>query len=191
MYFHGLDSFGVQVTRAAVSTDGINYVGRPEVLGNPYMRAFTHDGMTYALTMPGHMLRSRDGLSGFERGPRLFEPAMRHAAVAVRGDGLHVFWTRVGDAPESILHSTVQLTADWMTWSESPAEIVMRPERSWEGADAPLEPSQRSTAYGHVNQLRDPAVFVDDGPGGDGRSWLLYAVAGESGIALAEIHWDD
>ena len=50
------------------------------------------------------------------------------------------------------------------------------------GADAPLVPSVRSTAYGHVNQLRDPAVFAEDG-----QVYLLYAVAGESGIAIAEI----
>ena len=39
-----------------------------------------------------------------------------------------------------------------------------------------------STTYGHVNQLRDPAVFVE----GD-HVYLLYAVAGESGIAIAEV----
>jgi hypothetical protein len=191
MYLHGLDSFGLQVSRAALSDDGVTFVGRPEGIGNPYLRAFAHDGMTYALTMPGVFLRSRDGLSDFERGPQLFEPAMRHSAVAVRDGRLHVFWTRVGDSPESILHSTVDLADEWDTWSESPDVVVLRPEFDWEGADAAVEPSKRSTAYGHVNQLRDPAVFVDDGPDGDGRSWLLYAVAGESGIALAEIHWDD
>ena len=55
-----------------------------------------------------------------------------------------------------------------------------------EGADAPLEPSIRSVAYGPVNQLRDPAIFVEDG-----RTYLLYAVAGETGIAIAELHFDD
>ena len=64
---------------------------------------------------------------------------------------------------------------------------MLRPERDWEGADAPLEPSVRSTAYGHVNQLRDPAVFED---AASGRVFLLYAVAGESGIAIAEVHLD-
>ena len=53
-----------------------------------------------------------------------------------------------------------------------------------EGADAPLEPSVRSTAYGHVNQLRDPVIFED---AESGRVFLLYAVAGESGIAVAEV----
>ena len=62
---------------------------------------------------------------------------------------------------------------------------MLRPEHDWEGADAPLEPSVRSTAYGHVNQLRDPAIFED---ADSGRVFLLYAVAGESGIAIAEVH---
>jgi hypothetical protein len=59
-------------------------------------------------------------------------------------------------------------------------------ERDWEGANAPLERSIRSTAYGQVNQLRDPAIYTEDK-----RVFLLYAVAGESGIALAEIFLDD
>ena len=69
-----------------------------------------------------------------------------------------------------------------MKWSESSPVEVLRPMRAWEGADAPVAPSVRSTAYGHVNQLRDPAVYEEDG-----RTYLLYAVAGESGIAIAEV----
>ena len=58
----------------------------------------------------------------------------------------------------------------------------MRPKYDWEGADAPLEQSQRSTAYGLVNQIRDPAIYVE------GESlYLLYAFGGESGIALARV----
>jgi hypothetical protein len=72
-----------------------------------------------------------------------------------------------------------------MTWRETEAVEVLRPERDWEGATAPLEPSIRSTAYGKVNQLRDPAIYVEDG-----RVFLLYAVAGESGIGLAEVFID-
>ncbi len=64
---------------------------------------------------------------------------------------------------------------------------VLRPEYDWEGADADLEPSVRSTAYGHVNQLRDPAIYED---AESGRVFLVYAVAGESGIAIAEVHVD-
>ena len=185
MYFHGLDDVSTQVTRVAISPDGIRFEARPERLGRSYMRAFRHDGYSYAMSMPGQFYRSRDPLGGFEEGPLLFNPNMRHAALLKRGDTLLVFWTEVGEAPERIKLSRVDLTGDWMTWKATPGIEVLRPERDWEGADAPLEPSVRSTAYGHVNQLRDPAVFED---AASGRVFLLYAVAGESGIAIAEIH---
>lgn len=185
MYYHGLESLGRQVTRVAISADGIHFDARPEILGRTYMRTFQHGGYTYAMAMPGWFYRSRDGLSGFEEGPRLFNPNMRHAALLKRGDTLYVFWTQVGDVPERILVSTVALTGDWMTWHESPPAEVLRPERPWEGADAPLVASIRSTAYKRANQLRDPAIFEENG-----RIFLLYAIAGEAGIALAELHLD-
>ena len=184
MYFHGLEALGRQVTRAATSTDGISFRARSEVLGGPYFRVFHHDGWFYALVMPGRMLRSRDGLTGFEAGPTLFQPEMRHSAVAVRGDTLHVLWTRVGDTPESILHSTIDLTADWHTWRESAPQPVLRPELAWEGAFEPAAPSRRGAVHGVVNQLRDPCVFEDDG-----RTWLLYSGGGESAIGIAALAW--
>jgi len=63
----------------------------------------------------------------------------------------------------------------------------VRPQYEWEGSNAPLEPSVRSTAYGVVNQLRDPAIYEDNE---SGRTYLFYAVGGEAGIAVAEIHFD-
>jgi hypothetical protein len=73
-----------------------------------------------------------------------------------------------------------------MQWQASEPIEVLRPEQEWEGANAPLEPSIRSTAYGQVNQLRDPAIYIEDK-----RVFLLYAIAGESGIALAEVFFND
>jgi hypothetical protein len=107
---------------------------------------------------------------------------MRHAAVLVRDDQLLVFWTRVGDAPERILLSRIDLTPPWRDWQDGAPVEVLRPERDWEGANAPLLPSVRSVAYGIVNQLRDPAIFEEGG-----RTYLLYSVAGERGIAIAEV----
>jgi hypothetical protein len=185
MYFHGLDGVGTQVTRVATSQNGIDFNAQPDVLGRSYMRAFRHDGMTYALAMPGQLYRSKDGLHGFEAGPILFNPRMRHCAVMKRDEGLWVFWTQVGDAPERILLSRIDLSSDWRDWTENAASEILRPERDREGAGAPLIPSIRSTAYGKVNQLRDPAILEDEG-----RIYLLYAVAGESGIAIAEIFPD-
>ena len=183
MYFHGLESFGRQLTRVATSRDSIHFEAGPEILGKNYWRAFTHDGYTYALAMPGQLYRSRDPLSGFEAGPLLFNPDMRHAALLKVDDTLNVFWTQVGHTPERILLSTIDLSGDWNGWRETDAEEILRPETDWEGADAPLEPSVRSVAYGRVNQLRDPAIFVEDDD-----VYLLYAVAGEGGIAIAKLH---
>jgi hypothetical protein len=182
MYFHGLDGVGHQVSRVAISQNGIDFAARPEVIGRSYMRIFQHDGITYALTMPGTLSRSADGLSGFETGPTLFNPNMRHAAVLKRDGALWVFWTQVGDAPERILLSRIALGGDWHCWRDEPPVEVIRPEHPCEGADAPNLSSVRSTAYGVVNQLRDPAIYEEAGA-----IYLLYAVGGESGIAIARV----
>ena len=184
MYFHGLDGFNSQLTRVATSRDGIDFQGLPEKLGRSYFRVFQHSSMTYALAMPGRLYHSKDGLSKFEEGPLLFNPKMRHSALLKRGGLLYVFWTQVGDVPERILLSTIDLSVPWEQWSETAGVEVLRPQREWEGAKEPLKPSIRSVAYGAVNQLRDPAIYEEDG-----RVFLLYAVAGESGIAIAEVHF--
>ena len=182
MYYHGLDALASQVSRVAVSSDGINFTALPEVLGRTYWRAFDWQGDRYGLAMPGQFYRSQDPLGGFVPGPLLFNPKMRHSAVMVLDNKLWVFWTQAGDAPEHIKLSRVQLSDDWMNWEQVDHGEILRPEKSWEGADEPLVPSMRSTAYKKVNELRDPAVFLDEG-----RIYLFYAVAGESGIAVAEL----
>jgi hypothetical protein len=182
MYYHGLEGLGHQVTRMATSSDGIDFTARPEILSRSYLRAFYHDGQTFALVMPGQVYRFKDGQPPLEQGPLLFNKDMRHSALLKRGNLLHVFWSQVGDVPERILMSTINLSADWLDWQETEAVEVLRPERPWEGADAALEPSVRSVAYGHVNQLRDPAIFSEDD-----KTYLLYSIAGESGIGIAEL----
>jgi hypothetical protein len=184
MYFHGLAGYRVQQTRAAVSEDGLSFTAQPELFGPSYFRVFRHDGASYALVMPGIIHRSADGLSGFVRGPDAFnEPLQRHTALLKRGDTLYVFWTRVTDAPERILVSTIDLAGDWQGWRASAPTDLLRPEFDWEGAHLPVEPSFRGAINRPVNQLRDPAIFEDT----DGRVYLLYAVQGEGGIAIAEL----
>lgn len=182
MYFHGLERFGHQSTRVAVSRDGIVFGRVGDTIPNTYARAFPHDNKTYVLSMPGRFYRSDDGKTNFERGPMLFEPNMRHSAVVRRGDTLDVFWTRVGDAPESILVSSIDLSGDWNDWRVVDHGVVLSPEHPWEGSSEPLRPSERGRASGPMNELRDPCIFEEDGD-----VYLLYAVAGESGIALARL----
>lgn len=183
MYFHGLAAYRTQATRVALSVDGIDFAPLPELLGPSYFRAFRHGGATYALAMPGIMYRSADGLSTFVRGPDVFgEPLQRHTALLTRGDTLFVFWTRVGDAPERILVSGIDLSGDWRGWRARGAGELLRPGHDFEGARLPVEPSWRGAINRPVNQLRDPAIFEEDG-----RTYLLYAVQGEGGIAIAEL----
>lgn len=184
MYYHGLAAWGVQRSRVALSADGLRFEARPELLGPSYFRVFRHDGAHYALAMPGILFRSADGLTGFERGPVLFPGGLqRHTAVLVRDGVLHVAWTRVGDAPERLLHSRIPLRGDWRGCrvEGEPAELL-RAELPWEGGDLPPAPSWRGAVDLPVNQLRDPCIFEEAG-----RTWLLYAVRGEAGIALAEL----
>ena len=184
MYYHGLEAAGRQMSRVAVSKDGIAFDARahPAPLGRTYMRVFGYEGATYALAMPGQFYRAGNAFDEFESGPLLFNPNMRHAAVLLRKNTLLVFWTQVGDVPERILLSTIDLRGDWERWQASSPVEVLRPQRRWEGAEAPLEPSIRSVAYGMVNQLRDPAIYEEDDA-----VYLLYAVAGESGIGIARL----
>jgi len=182
MYFHGLEGLAHQVTRLAISADGIHFDALPQILAKTYFRAFEWDKHTYGLAMPGQIYRSRTPEGPFEMGPILFNQHMRHAAVLLQGETLNVFWTEVGDTPEHIKLSKIDLTGDWQQWSEGPAVEILKPQRPWEGADAKLVPSVRSVAYGKVNQLRDPAIFLE---GED--IYLLYAVAGESGIGIVRL----
>ncbi|MGI9334150.1 MAG: hypothetical protein ACR2RL_13460 [Gammaproteobacteria bacterium] len=186
MYFHGSDTptggGGEQWTRVAVSHDGLHFEANPHNLCEPYLRMVHWHGMHLGLAMPGVVYRSADGLSEFERGPTLFDADMRHSALLLEGSSLNVFYTHVGDRPERILLSRIDLSSDWLQWRESPPRVLLEPERDYEGADAVLRPSVRGIVDGPVRELRDPAVYVEDG-----ERYLLYAVAGESGIALAKL----
>ena len=186
MYFHGADvptgPPGPQWTRCALSTDGLQFEARAEELGRSYMRVIPYQDEFLAMAMPGIFYRSRDGISNFEIGPTLFDADMRHGALLQVDERLLVFFTTVGHRPERILCSAIGLREDWSEWRESAPVDVLLPARDYEGANAPLKPSVRGLATEPVNELRDPAIFVE----GDA-TYLLYSVAGETGIAIAQI----
>ena len=192
MYFHQPTPTGGprgQGSYLALSSDGLLFQARPEYLGLFYFRVFQHGGWHYALAKyhndGGILHRSRDGLTQFETGPRVL-PRVRHTAVWVHDGQLYVFYSRGGDAPEHILVSRVSnLDADWYDWRFSEPVSVLKPERAWEGANEPVEPSRFGATYEVVNQLRDPAIFEEDG-----RLFLLYSTAGEQAIAIAELFFE-
>jgi hypothetical protein len=184
MYYHGMLEDSNQMSRVAVSDDGINFKSRPELLSSPYLRMFRYKGKFYGMSMPGLFNRSEDGLTNFEVRPKLlFGFDMRHCALKLIGDTLYVFWSKVGDSPERILCSTVDIgNQDWNKWKASRTVEVLRPEKTYEGSELPVRPSMRGEVTRTVNQLRDPAIFEEDG-----RTYLLYSCAGENSIAVAEL----
>ena len=174
-----------QATRVALSRDGIHFDARPEVLGAPYMRVFRWQDWSYGIGMPGILHRSKDGLSDFEEGHNPFDAIcddMRHCAVALDGDVLAVYYTNRGDCPERILRTTIHLAPDWRDWRVTPPELVIEPELDYEGVNAPRVPSQGGAIHEPAYQFRDPYAFREDG-----RRYLLYSVAGEQGLAVAEL----
>jgi hypothetical protein len=80
------------------------------------------------------------------------------------------------------LLSTIDVSGDWDTWRQTDHGVVLYPEHDWEGANQPLIESERGQSVGLVNQLRDPCIYIEDET-----TYLLYSIAGESGIALAEV----
>ncbi len=186
MYFHGSTPEGQRSFRA-VSRDGLSFTPSTSVLGPFYFRVFRHDGAFYAIAKTndapggGVLLRSPDGIQPFERGPDIL-PRQRHVALLQKDDSLQIFYTRGFDCPERILLATMSLTGDWRQWRPSEPVDIMSPEEPYEGADLPLEPSRFGSVREPVRQLRDPAVFLEDG-----RLYLFYSGAGESCLCAAEL----
>lgn len=182
LYYHGRIDNGLQRTRVALSGNGIDFVARKDILATSYLRLFRLDDWFYALTMPAQLYRSRDGLRDFEAGPRLTDEPIRHHALLQRAGQWYLFWTRVGDRPERILVSTIITSGSWKQWRLGDTHELHRGRREWEGADLPADASQYGGIMRPVNQLRDPAIYEEDG-----RIYLLYAVAGEQGIGVGEL----
>lgn len=59
---------------------------------------------------------------------------------------------------------------------------MLEPEKEYEGTDLPLLPSVRGWSPERVRQLRDPAIYRENG-----RCYLVHSVAGEHGLAIAEL----
>ncbi len=182
LYYHGRLADGRQRSRVALSRDGRRFAARMNVIDAAYLRVFKLDDWFYAIAMPGQLLRSRDGLSDFESGPRLTSEPIRHHALLCDAGQWHVFWSRVGDKPERILMSTLEISANWQLWRFGETFEIHRAVKPWEGADLAPRESRYGACHSRQNQLRDPAIYTEDG-----KNYLLYTVAGEQGIAIGEL----
>ncbi|MDA0347869.1 MAG: hypothetical protein O3C20_10755 [Verrucomicrobia bacterium] len=198
MYLHGSHPGTNQCTVSAVSKDGLTFDVFDTIHGYSYFRVFEYKGANYAIDALGFLNRSDHPDHGWERHePELIGPVstqdafgkrddirMRHSAVYVRDDVLYLFYTRKSDAPERIVMAKVPLEADWKSWKATDPIEVLRPELDYEGIAYPNAPSGKGGGI-EVQELRDPGIFEEDG-----QLYLLYSVAGEEGIAIAELRID-
>ena len=193
MFFHGVSLNGWnQKTFVARSKDGINFVAGEIPIADFYFRTVRHKDQWIAMSKGGVMYIS-DSLDGNYRtlSKRIFEMRhpqgnapgdLRHVALNVSDEKLHVYYSQIGDAPERIYRSSIRLGGVAGSWFAEDKELVIKPGAAWEGANLPLLPSRAGAARGPENALRDPAIFL-----WDNRTFLLYSAAGESSIGIAEI----
>lgn len=192
MYYHisirGLPPFKdqSQTTFLAKSKDGINFTHNIGPLAPYYLRLFFYDGYFYGLAKNdnkgGIFVRSKTGQTIFERGKR-FIKGFRHNSILLDENNkqLFIFYSQVGDFPERILLSRLNLNKDWKKWKPEPPIEVIRPEYDFEGVELPIEKSRHGSTK-PTQSLRDPYIFSENN-----QLYLLYSIKGEFGIAIAKI----
>lgn len=185
MFFHGQRDSLSQITGIASSKDGVNFTVTDKTVGAVYTRYFDYDDQHYLLSSLGILFRSDNILGPYRpRDKSLFEVNFRHAAVMLEGDRLTVVWSKVGEAPERMLLSQVDLSApNWNRWRATEAVELLAPELPWEGASLAPMPSLRGELISVANELRDPYLFVDS----DNKKYLLYVGAGAQAIGIASL----
>ena len=176
-----------QFTQSSVSTDGLHFEIHAPITKVSYLRVFPHDGDLYGMARLGQLLRSTDPLASFEVGPNPFvggpyADRVRHVATLLRGRMLYVFFTGIGDAPERVMLSTIDLAGDWKNWKASAPVELLRPSAKYECPNLPNVPSAAGEIDGPAQQQRDPAIFEEAG-----KTYLFYAICGEQGLAAAEL----
>ena len=192
MYFHGVSKYGRdQLSFLALSHDGLNFRARNTPLANFYLRMTPWRDQWIGMAKGGLLYLSNSGKNNFEKLSTAFPMSsrnangkgdVRHVALNCSRDELEVFFTRIGDEPEHIRRATIDLSQPIEEWKASPSKPVLVPETSWEGADLPLKRSRAGQSRTRENAVRDPAIFLHMG-----QIFLLYSVAGESGIGIAEL----
>jgi len=169
-----------QYTFRASSTDGINFESDTKKLGMFYFRVFNWRDRTFSVAKN----RNTSGISyelidgEWIEQDENFIPNMRHAAVLVEDDVVYVFYTIVGEAPESIYCSEIDIDNNWNLKN---TKLLLKPVYHYEHGDLPLTPSAFGGGVG--NELRDPCIYVEGN-----NKYILYSVIGECGIAIGKLH---
>jgi len=215
MYFHARTiNPGGQRTFVSFSNYGLSFLEHIQavVLGGSYFKVFEYRGIMYAVDNRADIYKggsvedpwkipagfNYEDMLWLEQEDDAFQSdidadsklagkdiEIRHVGVHVSEDTLYVFYSRIGDAPERIMLSTIRLdNRTFEEWDPSyPPKDILKPDREWEGSNLPNLPSDGGSTKKEVNQVRDPDVFENS----DGSLYLLYTGAGEFGIGLARL----
>lgn len=186
MYYHGLEDDGAQPTRVCFSSDGLTFGRHSGPLTPSYFAGFRHEGAVYGVSVGGQLHRGAGWGGPFETAPDSFAAALfgsngqrpRHFGIAREGPELMLYFTRIGDAPERILKSSVSLHGYWQSWRAPEPVEVLRPSQPWEGAQTPVRASRVGTAEPMEHALRDPFPF---------QTHLFFAGGGESAIGVVPV----
>jgi hypothetical protein len=177
-----------QWSGVAQSADGINFtLASTENIAKYYLRVWPWMGKYYGVfkgwsTAPAELAVSPDGIQRFLT-QQIFTAhgSIRHMAVLIKDDIALIFYSKIGEAPERILLSTMKMSGPAASWQLSAPIEVLRPTLAYEGANHAIRASEKGPAT-NVNQVRDPYILEDGG-----KTYLYYSIAGESGIAVAEL----
>lgn len=202
-----------QRTFVASSPYGLDFNGNiePVIICNAYIRVFAYQGNLYAHSgeyfyRAPSLLNPWTPPSGFDFSEILWtqsnenafddywdeDPSglgskrlsLRHADILLRGDTLHILYSRRRDIPERIMYTYVDLRKDYNDWRpEGPFQEILKPEFDWEGAAFPVKPSEGGSTNCCVQELRDPDIFKDS----DGSLYLFYTGQGENAIGIASL----
>jgi hypothetical protein len=199
LYFHAPSrSKNQQWTYLAISKDGISF---DKVFDYPlapfYMRVFEYSGFIYGMVKGGGIWKSKDGIDKFVFVKNPFNPllkdeiwhndsgSIRHVGLCLINNLLHIFFSRIGDSPERILYTSINLKKNSeKDWIVTEFLEIIKPEEDYEGAQIPSQESKAGAADEAVNALRDPFIMNNSG-----NFYLFYSVAGEQGIALSRLRY--
>ena len=185
MYYHGDINKG-QKTFISFSNDGIKFTSEGSPIGSFYFRVFKYKDKFYAVAKNGNIdgiIYQSNNWNGEFKPIFNLIPNIRHSSVYVDSNYLYLFYSYIGDCPESIYVCKINIDS----WEVIYNEKVMKPIKDYEGANEPIIPSLPGSStlrYGKpVNELRDPYVYSEESD-----LYLLYSLAGECGIGLTKLY---
>ncbi len=184
-----------QWTYLSISNDGINFVKK---FNNPlapfYFRLFKHKNNFYGIVKGGDLWRSKQINFKYKKYQNLItqkvsktnlhnkNKSIRHVGILKKKNYLHCVFSRIGDKPERIFYTKINLHKKFEKWKFQKIKELIRPIFAYEGSNIKLKKSKPGDAPKPENALRDPYLFSDKG-----KTYLIYCVKGEKNFAICEL----